>query len=258
MSALIRLTTVAPAYNEGSRLAAFLEDWSAEALSQLGLVATLVVVDDGSRPEHESIQERAVRETAAALRSGGAAHRVEYVRSPRNRGKGASIRLGWDRAGTGEDWLGFIDADGAVPAREFWRLARVLSETEADAVCGSRVKMSGRSVQRSFFRHLQGRVFATLVEQVFGLGFYDTQCGLKFFRAAALRPLLPELREDRWLLDVELLEGLRASRARCLEVPVDCHQRRRSSLLFGIDSVKIAWRLLALRRRLPRHDGAPR
>ena len=81
------------------------------------------------------------------------------------------------------DWMGFVDADGALSAAEYWRLAGALPATPADAVCGSRIKMAGRTIERSMFRHVQGRTFATAVDELFHLGFYDTQCGLKFFRA---------------------------------------------------------------------------
>jgi dolichyl-phosphate beta-glucosyltransferase len=254
----VRLTAVVPAYNEGDRLPAFLSDWVSEGLHCSAIAATLVVVDDGSAPDHETRQRSAVDVAEKTLRTSLAAHHVAYVRAPRNQGKGASIRMGWHRADADEEWLGFIDADGAVPAREFWRVAGLLPSAPADAVCGSRVKMAGRSVERSLFRHIQGRVFATCVEELFHLGFYDTQCGLKFFRAALLRPLLPRLQEDRWLLDIEVLDRLMASRARFTEVPIDCHQHTKSSLVFGVDPLAIAVRLLPLRRRLRRESGGSR
>jgi dolichyl-phosphate beta-glucosyltransferase len=251
VGARVRATAVVPAFNEGERLASFLSAWASEAdRSTSAPVATLVVVDDGSAVEHRARHQAGVEAAAAVLRSLGLPHRVEILCLPANRGKGAAIRAGWAAAGPDEDWLGFIDADGAIPAREFWRVARLLPSAPADALCGSRVSMAGRSVRRSLFRHLQGRVFAAWVEQVFGFGFYDTQCGFKFFRAGRLRPLLADLREDRWLLDVETIDLLRSSGAAFEEVPVDCHQLPSSSLVFGLDPLRIAFRLLALRRRL--------
>jgi dolichyl-phosphate beta-glucosyltransferase len=251
MDVPIRVTAAVPAFDEGDRLPAFLADWADEGIrSSDALVATLIVVDDGSDPGHQARHRAGVESAAAALRSVGAPHRVEYLPLPANRGKGAAIRAGWAQAGRGEDWLGFIDADGAVPAREFWRVARLLGPGSADAVCGSRVKMAGRSVERSIFRHLQGRVFAAWVEHVFRFGFYDTQCGFKFFRADRLRSIAPRLQEDRWLLDVETLDLLRRNGATFEEVPIDCHQQPASSLVFGLDPVRIAIRLLALRQRL--------
>lgn len=246
----VNLTTVMPAYNEGDRLSAFLADWTAEALRRPSPIVTVLVVDDGSREAEAAAQQQAVHQAAKALGSAGAPHTVRYLRAPRNQGKGAAIRQGWNEAAADADWLSFIDSDGAVPAAEYWRVAAQLDGIAADAVCGSRVKMAGRSVTRSLFRHLQGRTFATAVEELFHLGFYDTQCGCKFFRASVLRPILPRLREDRWLLDIEVLTHMQAARATFVESPIDCHERGGSSLVFGIDPIKMAIQLVTLRSRL--------
>jgi dolichyl-phosphate beta-glucosyltransferase len=252
----VTIATVIPAYNEGDRLFRFLHDWAAAGAAETCVRATAIVVDDGSREADAKRQAQAVSAAADELRRSGAAHHVLYVRSDRNRGKGASIREGWGRAAADAAWLGFIDADGAVPAAEFWRVANMLPAATADALCGSRVNMAGRSVSRSYFRHFQGRAFATFVEQMFHLGLYDTQCGFKFFRGAALRPILPLLQEDRWLLDVEVLAQLKAARATLQEIPIDCHERGGSSLVLGIDPIRMAVRLVTLRRRLRHRAGA--
>jgi len=255
----LKVTTVVPAYNEGDGLSAFLRALATEGLACRSVTVSVIVVDDGSDAEHEAQQRAGVEAAAAVLSAAGSAHRISYLRSPQNQGKGASIRLGWSRADGDADWLGFIDADGAVPAREYWRVATMLPAASADAVCGSRVKMAGREVERSLFRHLQGRVFATFAEEIFHLGFYDTQCGFKFFCGNLLRPILPRLTETRWLLDLEVLDLLRSSGARFAEVPIDCYQQRGgSSLVFGIDPLKMALRLFSLKRRLRQHEDAAR
>jgi glycosyltransferase involved in cell wall biosynthesis len=218
---------------------------------------TAVVVDDGSSDAAAQQHEQAVAAANAALAGNSAAHVVKYLHAPRNQGKGASIRWGWKEAGRNADWLGFVDSDGALPAHEFWRLASMLPSAKADVVCGSRIKMAGRTVERSMFRHIQGRAFATAVDELFHLGLYDTQCGLKFFRAARVVPLLPALQEPRWLLDVELLAHLHKAGAAMIEVPVDCDQHGASSLIFGVDSVKMFVGLLRLRNRLRARDRSP-
>ena len=245
-----RVTTVMPTFNEGDRLGAFLEDWVAGATVHPTPVVTAIVVDDGSRPHEEARQRAAVNAATARLRATNAPHRISYLRAERNQGKGASIRWGWSQADPAATWWSFIDADGAVPAREYWRLASMLAGIPVDIVCGSRVLMAGRSVSRSLFRHLQGRTFATVVETLFRLGFYDTQCGMKFFRASAVRPLLPRLQEDRWLLDIELLALLTRAGAHAIEVPIDCHERGGSKLVLGIDPVRMLVRVVRLHRRV--------
>jgi len=244
------VATVFPTYNEGERLAAFLSDWARVGASHTTVAATAIVVDDGSTPDKAEAHASIVTRVAAELAAMQSAHQVEYVRADRNRGKGAAIRLGWSRAPADAAWLTFVDADGAIPAREYWRVADMFPTVDADIVCACRIKMAGRRIDRTLFRHFQGRLFATFAEELFHLGFYDTQTGMKAFRGSLLRPFLPNLGEDRWMLDVELLvRGVRAG-GRPLEVPVDCHMGPGSSLVFGLDPLKMAVQLLKLRSRL--------
>jgi dolichyl-phosphate beta-glucosyltransferase len=236
---------VIPVFNEGERLPMMLHELSSEERS--GLPPTeFLVVDDGSGPGHRERYQAAVRETAAAL---GPDHRIALICSPRNQGKGASVRLGWSQASDAR-WLGYVDGDGAIPAHEVWRLVkRVADAGDVDVVAGSRILMAGRSVRRNLVRHLQGRLFATLVDNAFELGFYDTQCGLKLLRAALLRPLLPSLREDRWMLDVELLLAVRRAGARCVEEPVDWAEPGGSKVIPLLDPLRMAIAVWRLRRR---------
>jgi len=248
MSACSLVTSI-PAYNEGTRLFAFLQDWARVASTVDAPKTIAVVVDDGSRADQAAQHAKAVEAANALLRPHGT-HEVRYLRADRNQGKGAAIRSGWNSCVSDADWFAFVDGDGALPAREFWRLAAALPGSPADVVCGSRMKMAGRTIERSMFRHIQGRVFATAVDELFHLGHYDTQCGMKFFRATSLRPILPSLKEDRWLLDVELLAQLHHAGAQSVEIPVDCDQRGPSSLVFGVDSARMFMSLVRLRRRL--------
>ena len=89
-----------------------------------------------------------------------------------------------------------------------------------------------------------------MADRQFHFGCYDTQCGVKLFRASLLRPLLPELREERWLLDVELLALLARRHARILEVPIDWAEVGGSKITPGLDALRMFWGLTRLRRRL--------
>jgi glycosyltransferase involved in cell wall biosynthesis len=189
----------------------------------------------------------------AALSRAGSLHRIAYEVTEHNVGKGSAIRRGWCHVSPKATWLAFLDADGSVGAKEFFRLAAlVAASSEVDVVAGSRILMAGRHVTRSLFRHLQGRLFATLSDLQFQLRFYDTQCGVKFFRASLLRPLLPVLREERWLLDVELLALMKRRNARVLEVPIDWAEVGGSKITPGLDALRMLWGLTRLKKRLER------
>jgi len=247
------VTLVVPAFRESRRLPALLEALVDESTAAEAPALELLVVDDGSGAE-ECERERAAVEAAAAALAARGRHRARFVAAPSNRGKGAAIRLGWEQAHPASVWLGFLDADGAVSAREAWRLVRMLPRVdgELDVLAGTRMLMAGRSIRRSLHRHLQGRVFATFVERLFHLGFYDTQCGVKLVRAALLRPLLPRLREERWLLDVEVLALLKREGARMREEPIDWADPGGSKVVPGLDALRMAAGLRRIRRRLDR------
>ena len=213
------VTLVVPAFRESRRLPALLEALVEESTAADAPALELLVVDDGSGAE-ECERERAAVEAAAAALAARGRHRARFVAAPANRGKGAAIRLGWEQA--------------------------------HDVLAGTRMLMAGRSIRRSLHRHLQGRVFATLVEKLFRLGFYDTQCGVKLVRASLLRPLLPRLREERWLLDVEVLALLQRERARMREEPIDWSDPGGSKVVPGLDALRMAAGLRRIRRRLDR------
>ncbi|MCY1021201.1 glycosyltransferase [Pyxidicoccus sp. MSG2] len=249
------ISVVIPAYNEGQRLPRFVGELTRVFLERPAPPVEFVVVDDGSRPEHATLQRACVEEARARLAAKGAHHRFTYVAAPRNQGKGSAIRLGWRGASPGATWLGFVDADGAISAEELHRLVEMTVSAagrDTDVIAGSRILMAGRRVVRNLHRHLQGRVFATLTDANFGLHFYDTQCGVKLIRASLLRPLLDVLREERWLLDIELLALLKRQGARALEVPIDWEDFGGSKVIPGLDGLRMFWGLLQLRRRLER------
>ncbi len=245
------VTLVIPAYREGQRLPEVLTALADQAAVSRCPATEIVVVDDGSPTEDAELERAAVERVDHRFRQLGAPHTVRFLAADRNRGKGAAIRFGWENAAPASEWLGFVDADGSVPAHEVCRVLRMLGSLPGvDVYAGTRMLMAGRTIERSWFRHVQGRVFATMAEKMFRLGFYDTQCGLKFFRGAQLRPLLPALREDRWLLDVEVLTQLQHEEARCVEVPVDWADLGGSKVVPLVDPMRMALGMLRLRSRI--------
>jgi glycosyltransferase involved in cell wall biosynthesis len=143
-----------------------------------------------------------------------------------NRGKAEAVRQGVLRAfatASGAEYLGYWDADLATPLDVILTFCALLdSRPDIEMVFGARVSLLGRSVERSALRHYLGRMFATAASLALGIGFYDTQCGAKLFRAS------PEIRElfqspfaTRWIFDVEILGRLIAARRGTARARVD-------------------------------------
>jgi dolichyl-phosphate beta-glucosyltransferase len=164
-----------------------------------------------------------------------------------NRGKGGAVRAGWDTAMSEHDWVGFVDADGAISASEVCRLLQLASSSPPDtAWFGSRVRMLGKTIERSALRHLSGRVFATLVGLSITPAVYDSQCGIKFVPTAAYRRVASWLREDGFCFDVELLAALLDAGIAVVEEPIDWRDQPESRVSFWRD----AWRMFLGVRRI--------
>ncbi len=241
-------TLVVPCYNESKRLS--IGDF-AESL-ELYTWLRLVLVDDGSQDTTIEVL-RAIRAEAP--------ERVQVLRLPANLGKAEAVRAGMQKALESETCLvGYMDADLATPLSEVARLRRCALEQNADAVIGSRIRLLGNHVERSFLRHLIGRLFATSASLTLGFPVYDTQCGAKLFRVnESLPTLFAEPFISRWIFDVELLARL-ASRTSptavsLIEVPLQQWRDVSGSRVRPPDLIRASFELLRIFRRYRLHTS---
>jgi dolichyl-phosphate beta-glucosyltransferase len=186
-----------PCFRESKRLTSFLDALCKE-ISSAPYAAAIVIVDDGSGCPEDALTRSIVDE----FRSKYPGIIAEPVFLERNLGKGGAVYSGWRRSVSDSrpELLCFVDADGAVPASEVGRLIEELladKRHRSDALFGSRIKMLGASVDRRVIRHYTGRVFATWVALLTGVGTYDSQCGLKVIRSRAFAAIEENLRETR-------------------------------------------------------------
>ena len=238
---------VIPAYNEGRRLPVYLPQLC-ETLTKASLPWRITVIDDGSREDDSRRMQECVR-----LRGS----QVGFHRLPTNMGKGAAVYAGWNLDREAE-WLGLLDADGSIPPYEVLRvLSLLLEENAPDGFFASRCKILGRTVHRSWLRHVCGRVFATLVATATGIPVYDSQCGFKLIKRDAYEAISSRLREKRFAFDVELLVALRQSGARVIEVPIDWCDVPGSKLHFVRDTAQMLAAVMGMRMRRD-HDAGRR
>jgi glycosyltransferase involved in cell wall biosynthesis len=236
MSATICL--IIPCYNEANRL-----DFG--ELARLPPDVTCLLVDDGSRDD-----------TATMIRQHESAS-LRLLELGQNVGKAEAIRRGMLHArasGLLRDaaWVGYWDADLATPLDEldyFLEFAEMAHGT-VDGILGSRVKRLGTRINRSFSRHLLGRLFATSVSAFLGLDSYDSQCGAKLFRPSLVERAFDRPFLSRWIFDVEVL--MRLADCRLVECPV-----RRWTDVPGskLRILRVFWTTVADLIRIRRHYG---
>ncbi|MCX7712735.1 MAG: glycosyltransferase [Chthoniobacterales bacterium] len=244
-----------PCWCESKRLGKFLTELC-DLLACEEFRVRVIVVDDGSGSEEAEKTKGIVnyyREKYPFL--------MDPLLLSKNRGKGGAIYAGWD-LWAGEEWLGFVDADGATPAREVIRMLKAIEEAERSGVkidgwLASRVKMLGRDVQRTILRHVIGRVYATLSSIITGISVYDSQCGCKFYRAEIVRSIREDLVEERFGFDIELIVLLKHAGANLVEFPVDWHDISGSKVHLVWDSIRMFLTLVKLARKLKRDRSLP-
>ena len=161
-----RLSVVMPVYNLADGIVANLHE-TAALFERYGVRAELVPVDDGSA---DGTGER-LRRFAAEFRSRGDTVTVKPVLCPRNGGKGAALRAGFD-ASTGE-FVMLLDGDLDIKPRQTPYFFEQMNLQRADIVVGSK-RHPESEVEYPWHRRLVSWCYFTLVRLSVGLKITDT------------------------------------------------------------------------------------
>ena len=166
-----------PAYEPDDKLLGLVE-----RLFRSGESLSVVVVDDGSGPEYDSV-------FAAVARLG-----CTVIGHPRNRGKGFALKRGFEHVEShfpGRDVV-CADCDGQHSVVDILRVAREVAVQRSGTGCmvlGGR-RFTGRVRAKSRFGNAATRI---VFARATGQGLYDTQTGLRAYPHSMLR----------WLCSVE-------------------------------------------------------
>lgn len=209
---------VLPVYNEEAALEAGVLGTLAYTAEHLPWPATVTIADNASTDDTEAIGRR-----LAEL------PRVRYVRLP-EKGRGRALKLAW--ATSEADIAGYMDIDLSTGLSALPALLAPLVSGHAEVAIGSRLLPQSRVV-RGLKREVLSRGYNTLIRASFWPSFHDAQCGFKAARREALDVLLPEIADNEWFFDTELLLLAERRGMRVFEVPVDWHDDPTSTVRIG-------------------------
>ncbi len=162
---------------------------------------------------------------------------VRIVELAENRGKGAALRVGLAQ-GRGR-YLGFIDGDGDIPARQLSHFLAAIRAGDPDVVLGSK-RHPDSDVIYPPLRRLYSFGYQQLTRLLFRLPTRDTQTGIKLIRRETLAAVLPKMVEKRFAFDLELLVVARRMGYRnFVELPVQIAERFTTTI-----SLRAVWRTL--------------
>ena len=165
----------------------------------------------------------------------------QVIRHPANRGKGAALRAGIDRAlAAGASVLVTLDADGQHPPEEIPRLVEPVLGGSADLVLGARARSGPMPLPRRFTNW----VSSTLATRIGGVFVPDAQTGFRACSARLARHVRPA--ESRYDFEAAFLLSALAGGWRVVSVSIptiygSAHSHFRS----GQDTwamVRVFWR----------------
>ena len=208
------LSVVVPCYNE----TATIDEIIARVLA-LPMRIQLIVVDDGSID--------GTRDQLARLQQ---AHGFTLVLQPRNQGKGAALRRGFEEV-TGE-LVVIQDADLEYSPEELPTLVELIASGRADVVYGSR--FLGRHRVFLFTHYLGNRALTSLTNVLYNTMLTDMETCYKVMRTEVVRSMT--LESNGFGIEPELTAKIFKRGFRVYEVPISYDGR-------GYDEgKKIGWR----------------
>jgi len=172
---------------------------------------------------------------------------VKVINHLSNKGKGQALRTG--AAEAQGSIIFFFDSDLDIPAKLIKDYYRMMGKPEApDILIGSK-RHAGSKVVYTFFRRLMSYVYQMMIKFLFGLKILDSQGGIKAFKKEVLKDILPQLKEEGFSIDIEILATASKKGYSIKEAPVEIKQRFSSTINFMaplkmiLDTFKIWYRL---------------
>jgi putative flippase GtrA len=202
-----RVDIVVPVYNEQEVLEDSIRRLHAYCGANLEHDWRIVIADNASTDATLGV----ARELADALKHTTVLHLDR-------KGRGRALRAAWSASDA--DVLCYMDVDLSTDLRALPPLIAALASGHSEVAIGTRLAPGSRVV-RGRKRELISRSYNRLLRVTLRARFSDAQCGFKAIRADAARRLLPQVADEGWFFDTELLVCAQRQGMRIHEVAVD-------------------------------------
>jgi glycosyltransferase involved in cell wall biosynthesis len=204
----ITVDIVIPVFNEEAQLALSVETLRAFLQSHCPYKWRIVVADNASVDRTPEICQK--------LRSCYSGD-VDFIRLEQ-KGRGRALRAAWSASTA--DVVCYMDVDLSTNLRALPPMLAALIHSDYDLATGSRL-MHGAIVTRQWKREIISRSYNLLIRLMFWHRFRDAQCGFKGATRRAVDELVPQVKDQAWFFDTELLLKGERQGYRIFELPVE-------------------------------------
>lgn len=201
-----RVEVVVPVLNEGQVLARSIHTLHRFLTGHMPYDWTIVIAENGS--QDNTLAEARHLETLLS--------RVRVVATSRP-GRGRALRAAW--TDTRADVVCYTDVDLSTSLDDLRPLIDAVLHGGYDIAVGSR-RLPGAHVTRSWRRRMISHAYNHLLRATLRVGFSDAQTGFKALSQRVVRDVLPDVRDESWFLDTELLVLAERRGYRIADLPV--------------------------------------
>lgn len=204
----ITVDVVIPVLNEQAQLAISVETLRTFLLEHCPYHWRIVVADNASTDHTPQICQQL--KTAYP-------GEVDFIRLDQ-KGRGRALRAAWSASDA--DVVTYMDVDLSTNLRALPPMIAALIHSDYDLATGSRL-MHGAIVTRQWKREIISRTYNLLIRLMFWHRFRDAQCGFKGATRRAVDQLVPQVKDQAWFFDTELLLKGERQGYRIFELPVE-------------------------------------
>ena len=198
---------VIPVYNEERDLGPSVRRLHDYLGSDFPFPAVITIADNASRDGTLAVAQSLAKELT----------RVRVVHLDK-KGRGRALRAAWLQSDA--PIVAYMDVDLSTDLRALLPLVAPLLSGHSDLAIGSRLAHGAR-VTRGPKREIISRCYMLVLRLSLGAHFTDAQCGFKAVRTSVAKQLLPQVKDEAWFFDTELLIIAQRAGLRVHEVPVD-------------------------------------
>jgi glycosyltransferase involved in cell wall biosynthesis len=202
-----QIEIVVPVYNEEAALALSVRRLHRFLSAEFPFTWRIVIADNASTDATPEVASVLARDLPS----------VAYLRLDR-KGRGRALRAAWSVSDA--QVVCYMDVDLSTDLRGLLPLVAPLLSGHSDLAIGTRLAHGARVV-RGPKREVISRGYNAILRTTLRARFSDAQCGFKAVRGDLVADLLPEVSDDGWFFDTELLVTAQRRGLRIHEVPVD-------------------------------------
>ena len=133
------------------------------------------------------------------------------------KGRGRAVKRVWTEAHA--DVVAYMDIDLSTDLQHLPPLVRAL-QNGYDVALGSRNLPASQVANRSLTRTITSKGYIFLIRAMFPVKFSDAQCGFKAVTRRVVDALIPQVVDNEWFFDTELLILADQAGLRIFEEPV--------------------------------------